>query len=563
MKAACLMVVLAVLTQSDRGQLRNWAVYFLNQAEATLREEGDPAKLAHGAIVLAELVRDIDRERAERLLRMAANALSDMKFERSAARRVAFRSPYDIPVLWERLLGQAASLSQDLMSELFTKLKADDQLKSFLLDQIGRSLDDERKLSKIVEMSLEYPASYSLVSLLFKLRQKSPGQADLLFRSALQRAASGGDLLSMYWLGAYAIPGINLPNRFPVAEIPAPDPSLSRLFINTLAESLAKVVMSDRVPGHVYGALVNIRPYAERFAPETVGRIDSLLNQLVGKVHPKAMAESERLDLARFTPAEEKVEQFISGAEAAKDDKSHDDLMTQAAFLLMSERKQFDRALMVASRIRDKTLQGEMRELINFNAAMHFAEKGSLDDAELYALGIDHPERLAIALASLVDKFRDKPEEKDRLLALVARAEDRLKVRLQSKAGEARSFLHLAGAVIWLDQNQGEGLLWRAINSFNESGADLNGAAEASIRVETGDFATGSVIGPYDLSPIVIRIFSALPKLDRDLQRSPMLATYWRSREIRAISGAALARAVLDELSRKEPTAPGGKSKGQ
>jgi hypothetical protein len=55
--------------------------------------------------------------------------------------------------------------------------------------------------------------------------------------------------------------------------------------------------------------------------------------------------------------------------------------------------------------------------------------------------------------------------------------------------------LHLAGAVIWLDQAQGEAFLWRAMNSFNESGADLSGAAEASIRVERGDFATGQVIG--------------------------------------------------------------------
>jgi hypothetical protein len=81
------------------------------------------------------------------------------------------------------------------MSELFNELKADDQSKGFLLSRIGRSLNDERKLGRVVEMSPEYSDSYSLVSLLFQLRQKNPGQADLLFRSALQRAASRNDLM--------------------------------------------------------------------------------------------------------------------------------------------------------------------------------------------------------------------------------------------------------------------------------------------------------------------------------------------------------------------------------
>jgi hypothetical protein len=148
----------------------------------------------------------------------------------------------------------------------------------------------------------------------------------------------------------------------------------------------------------------------------------------------------------------------------------------------MSEREQFDRALAVASRLKDKALQGEMRDLINFNAASRFIERELIGEAEAYALAIDHPEGFAIAVAALVDKFKEKPEEKDRLLALVAKADERL-------------LLHLAGAVIWLDQAQGEAFLWRAMNSFNESGADLSGAAEASIRVERGDFATGQVIG--------------------------------------------------------------------
>jgi hypothetical protein len=54
---------------------------------------------------------------------------------------------------------------------------------------------------------------------------------------------------------------------------------------------------------------------------------------VVSKVSHTAIAESERLDLERTTPAEEKAEQLISKAEAAKDERSHDDLIARAAFL--------------------------------------------------------------------------------------------------------------------------------------------------------------------------------------------------------------------------------------
>ena len=56
-------------------------------------------------------------------------------------------------------------------------------------------------------------------------------------------------------------------------------------------------------------------------------------------------------------------------AQGARDEKTHDDLMAQAAFLTLGDRD-FERALSLAAKIKDRAIRSEMQDLINFTAAV-------------------------------------------------------------------------------------------------------------------------------------------------------------------------------------------------
>lgn len=555
MRNLSVLMLSFILVQPWQRELQERASLFLGQAELTLNEESRPAKLAHGAIIIAGLVKDVDPERAERFLRLAAKALSHVDFEdpfermREQGVRVSFRTPYDSLDLWKQLLSQAARLRTSLVREFIAQLKADKRWKSRLLAYIGRALDDEESLSELTKMSLEYGLSSSTVDILFRLKRKNAERADAIFRSALAAAAAHGDLGQLYWLGAYAIPGVNLPNRFPLVNPSPPDAELSRLFIRTLVDALARAVSTaGQIPTHIYRALVNIRPYAEQFAPDTLTRIDGLLSLVVSRLPAAAIAEAEQRDLDRVTVAEEKVDTLMRRAEAAKDDKTHDDLTARAAFVAATH-EEYDRALSIASKIKDRITRRELADLINLEAASHFIGEEAFERAERYALAIEHPERMAITIARLIEKFNKQDEQ--RLSILIMRAQTRLN-RLPSNAGKARAFLWLASSVLPVDAVQGQAMLWQAIQLFNKSHADLNGAAEAAIKIDTGDFATGRVVGSYDLAPVVAKAFRELVDQELEIESNPepqqasLFAVNWKSAEIRAIAQAAVAAALLE-----------------
>ncbi|HXF04931.1 MAG TPA: hypothetical protein VNM72_05900 [Blastocatellia bacterium] len=556
MRFTWLILAALILAQVESQDLKQQGLVLFEQAEFALRKESDPARLAHGAIVLAGLMKDIDAGRSEALLRQAVQALSELRSEGAMERagrlpgktpRVLFRSPYDAEQLWQKLLEQSVGLRTDLVREFLAQMKAGDQWKADLLSRLARSVkDDEGTVSELVEMSLSYAISYSTVSLLFHLREKDPERGRAIFRSALARAARQGDLDGLYWLGAYAIPGINLPNRFPLSNPPPADPMLSRVYIRTLIDALSKeILQGQKVRAHMYRALINIRPYAEQLTPDVVSRIDSLLTLVVSRLPSEAIAEAEQGDLERRAPDTEKIEDLERKAQTATDNKTHDDLMAYAAFrALMSS--DFERALTLASRLKDQAIRGEMTDYIHFRAAAELTEKVQLEQAEAHALRIEHPERLAVAVSTVLQKLSDK----DHAPILIAQAESRIE-RLQTSGAKGRAFLYLAGPVMAFDENQGRRFLNRAIDLFNATKADLNGALDSVIRIETGEFATGYVIGSSDLSPVVIEVFKKLTAADPELIQAPVLAARWESAEIRAIAQAAVARTLLDKVKQR------------
>lgn len=555
MRLAGLIIAALVLGQVEPQDVELQGRLLFEEAELTLRRESDPVRLAHGAIVIAGLAKDVEGSRVEPLLRMAAQALSKLEVESALERerkrtgrvpRVFFRSPYDVDVLWEKWLEQAVGFRVELVREFLPEIRGDERWKGSVLSRIARSVkDDDRARRVLVELSLSQAISFDTVSLLFELREKDPELGRALFRSALERAIRQGDLESLYWLGAYAIPGVNLPNRFPLADPPAPDPGLSRVYIRALVDVLSQVAFqAPRMPTHIYRALVNIRPHAEQFAPEIVPQIDSLPTFVVSRLSPEAIQAAERSDLERATPRPEKIEDLERAAQRAKDDKAHDDLMAYAAFLALTERE-CERALSLASKIKDRTTRFEMQDLINFNAAVELSGKNQLDHAETHALAIEHPERLAVAVASVLQKLNDRT----RADALIARTQARIE-RLQTGGAKGRAFLYLAGPVLSFDAEQGRFLLSRAIHLFNATKADLNGAVDSAIRIETGEFAIGRVIGSYDLASVVIEAFTKATESDPELVHAPSLAMMWESAEIRAIAQAAIARSFMERAKR-------------
>mgnify|MGYP000126743345 CR=1 FL=1 len=312
------IILIVTFGQVGALSLKEQGLALFEQAELTLKRESDPARLAHGALVLAGLIKDVDSSRSEALLRLAARALSQLDFEEIAERerrrtgrtpRVVFRSPYDVDHLWEKLLEEAAQLRVELVREFLAEIKADDRWKGSVLARLARSVREGHARDELVDMSLTHAISFSAVSLLFALRERDPERGHAIFRAALERAVQRGDLDGLYWLGAYAIPGVNLPNRFPLSNPPAPDPMLARMYIHALVDALSEVaVRANPMPTHIYRALVNIRPHAEQFAVDVVPRIDSTLAFVVSRLSPRALAEAERSDLERTTPEVEKIE---------------------------------------------------------------------------------------------------------------------------------------------------------------------------------------------------------------------------------------------------------------
>ncbi|MCS6816501.1 MAG: hypothetical protein N0A16_06870 [Blastocatellia bacterium] len=392
---------------------------------------------------------------------------------------------------------------------------------------------------------MRYGVTLSLVNLLFHLRQENPDLAHTLFRSALQHAAARGDLDGLYWLGAYAIPGVSLPDRFPLVDPPPPDPYLARLYLDVLVEQLAHVAFSrPRIPAHVYWALMNIRPEVERFAPELIGRVESLLTFVTSRLPASAIADVERREQQRRTDPRAEAEDLITKAQTARDDSTHDAMIAHAAHLL-SGRHDFEKALSTASRIRDRTSRKEMSDLIRFEAVAHFLKEGALNEAETYALAVENAERSVVAAAQVLEKVKDA----ERRTLLLVRMQNRFE-QILAEEGKARAALYLAAALLPNDPTQGEVLLMRAVELFNKARLDLNGATEAGITIEIGQFAAVRVIGSFDLAPIVVQIFRQLARREQELPRLIALASSWTSPEIRAIAQAALAVEVLQRVKR-------------
>lgn len=557
MRRKGLILIALIFGQTEPQDLRQQGLNFFDQAEFALTKENDPLRIAHGAITLAGLMKDIDIGRSEALLRQAARELSKRDFESALEReqrrtgkmpRVAFRSPYDTDYLWEKLLEQSATLRTELVREFLSQIKGNEQWKANRLARLTQLVKgDDRAVSELVEMSLSYAVSYSAVSLLFDLREKDPDRGRAIFRAALERAVTQGDLDGLYWLGAYAIPGINLPNRFPLTDPPAPDPTLSRIYIRALVDVLSKeILQAQRVETHFYRALMNLRPYAEQFAPNLISRIDSVLTLVVSRLSPEAIAEAEQRDLSRGTPDSEKSEDLERKALTAKDDRTYDDLMAHAAFLALVS-NDVERALALAAKLKDRTIRAEMTDYIHFKAAAELTEKDQLEQAEAHALRIEDPERLAVAVSTVLRKLGNK----DHAAILMAQAQSRIE-RLQTSGAKGRAFLYLVGPVMAFDEDQGRLLLDRAIGLFNATKADLNGAVDgAVIRIDTGDFGTGFVIGSYDLSSVVIEVFKKLIETDPQLIYAPLLAARWESAEIRAIAQATLGHSLLEKARRQ------------
>ncbi len=524
----------------DVSDRQTWAILRLDQAERTLREERHPLRFAHGALVLAQMMKEIAPERANRLVRAAAQALAQVNFETFAERvmrlkpRAGFRTPYDVDLLWERVLEHSAASDVEFLKETLEGLNADETWKADALARLARSLEDDRKIGELITLSLRYGATYSLVDLLFHLRGKNPPLADALFRSAVHRAVARRDLDGLYWLGAYAIPGVNLPNRFPLADPPPPDPRLARFYLDILVEQLAHAAFSaPRIPAHIYWALTNIHPQAERFAPELLGRIESLLTFVTSRLPASAIAYIERREGERRTPSEAKAEDLITKARTARDDRTYDALMAHAAHLL-SGRRDFAEALSTASKIRDRTVRQEMSDLIRCEAVAHFLQKGALEDAETHALALENPERSVIAAARVLEKM----EGAERRTWLLERTQSRFG-QILAEDGKARAALYLAAALLPHDPTQGEMALIQAIGLFNKARLDLNGTIGAGIAVEVQDFAAVCAVGSFDLAPVVVQVFERLARQEPDPSRPAALASSWTSPEIRAIAQAA------------------------
>lgn len=119
--------------------------YCLNRPNERF-EERHPLRFAHGALVIVELVKPIEPERANRLVRAAARALAEVDFETPEARmmrlkqRVAIRNPYEVDFLWEKLLEHGADLDVELLKGSLERLKASEQWKANVLTNIARSL---------------------------------------------------------------------------------------------------------------------------------------------------------------------------------------------------------------------------------------------------------------------------------------------------------------------------------------------------------------------------------------------------------------------------------------
>ncbi len=551
--------IVAILVCAQIEDLRQQGLLFLEQAELTVKREGNPVRLAHGAIVLAGLAKEIEPNRCGPLLRLAAQALSGLEVESALQRekrqtgkmpRVVFRSPYDADRLWEAVLEQAASCRIELVRELMAGIRGSELWKGHVLARLARSVkDDARTWNELIELSVSQAVSFEIIGLLFELREKDPERGRAIFRSALERAVVRRDLGGLYWLGAYAIPGVNLPNRFPLADPPAPDPLLARMYIPALVDVLSGVIARvGPIPSHVYRALVNIRPYAEQFAPEVVLHIDNLLALVVNRLSPEAIAEAERSDLERMTPRAERIEDLERQALRAKDEAAFNDLMAQAAFLALQS-QDFERALSLAAKIKDRIVRNDMRDLINFRAAVELSKTERRHQAEAHALAIEHPERLAVAVADVLRELEDKTQA----ALLIAHAQARIE-RLQTEGSKGRAFLYLAEPVMSFDADQGRFFLTRAIDLFNATRADLNGAADAVIRIETGEFLTGVVVGSNDLSSVVIRAFRRLVEGDPELIHAPALAARWESAEIRAIAQAVIAHALVERAKRHTPS---------
>ncbi len=530
----------------DVSDRHTWAIVLLDQAERTLREERQPLRFAHGALVLAQMLRETEPERASRLVRAAAHALAQVDFETFAERlvrlkqRAGFRTPYDVDLLWERVLEHSAASDTEFLKEALEGLKADEVWKADALARLARSLEDDRKMGELITLSLTYGVTRSLVDLLFHLRGKNPPLADALFRSAVHRAVARKDLEGLYWLGAYAIPGVNLPNRFSPADPPPPDPRLARFYLNVLVEQLAHVAFSaSRIPAHIYWALMNIHPQAERFAPELLGRIESLLTFVTSRLPASAIAYIERREEERRTRPETKAEDLITKARTARDDRTHDALMAHAAHLL-SWRRDFAEALSIASKIRDRTVRQEMSDLIRCEAVAHFLQEGALEDAGTHALALENAERSVIAAARVLEKMK----EAERRTGFLERVQSRF-AQITAEDGKARAALYLAVALLPNDPAQGEMALIQAIDLFNKARLDLNGAIGAGITVEVQDFAAVCAVGSFDLAPVVIQVFERLARQEPDPSRLAAVALSWTSAEIRAIAQAALAVTTL------------------
>lgn len=504
-----------------------------------------------------------------------------MALRRSVVARIARRNA----ALADRLLSASVpkETPQATPNGSFAKLYGIDSQRGDVLVRAAQEMlaTDKEAAVQLGRLAAAEGFTQGLRHFLVALRAKDAAAADTIFEVALQSASrrSPKELVEALFLWDYAFRhgDIYLGQVSWLAEGETQRPA-AEMTAEVKRRALAfavEAVLENVQQFDLAAAKEEERPLArERYV-----LIHSLASQIMPDVQRLAPAQAELLqthlrridqelrDQGRTPPtppegiqtagdANEDVEKMLNIASRVTNVKVRDGVYARAALTLYQHR-QYERALEIAQKIDDGTLELELAEPIRFDRAGELLAAKDTDAALAVARTLDRPQAKVVALARIAAAYT-AAKSPERAIEILGEAE-MLAEKTEPSIKLALSTLAIAQNYLVLDRAKAADLTAESVRIANAVSGDepwemlrAGGGADGRMAVETLNWVSGrggvvtSVSVTYPKPAGLLDVLSKLAATD--LNESFMLARQLKWKSVSLAAQALVCRETLEGL---------------
>jgi hypothetical protein len=438
----------------------------------------------------------------------AMTSVADAYWEPSPAKsRELFSSSLDLALLIEIERNRHAAITRVISTAARRDLQLAGVLTKIVLDRKDRNdpalqasidlLDFDTKTSEAIALaSSSLGASSDAAWLIFQLQKRDPGAADRVYYAYLNNANSRS-LNRLLWLAGYpfgygeSLGGSTDPMRFTgISGFNFPTLKANRVlataFLNIADQSIVSTLNmtngatpeeAEVLTSLVFFAVTYLLPEAEKYRPDLYARWAIVKNETSQRINPShrdailsklanILAERERVR-TQTTDDQDSSEEVLEQAEKLASSCQRDAIYAKAVFQF-SYKKNFKRAMLIADKISERDLRGNVIQFVYYDMSVASTTSESsinVDDALRYVNRVESPDLHALLLVKLA-AFLSKNGDPDQAKLLLFDA-TKLAEHVEKSSVRAGVLLAIEKQLAESDADDRFGLLKDAVSAVN------------------------------------------------------------------------------------------------